>query len=74
VNRAALARVVDNPDLAWAILSKSGATYAVVHEDIYLNGNGLRVSQWLRDHGAREVAAAGTDRVFELPPTIIRGD
>jgi hypothetical protein len=74
VNRAALARALDNPGLAWAILSKSGATHAVVHEGIYLNGNGLRVSQWLRDHGAREVAAAGTDRIFELPPPTIRGD
>jgi hypothetical protein len=68
VNRAGLGRVLDDPDTAWRVLASSGATHAIVHEGIYLDGNGARVSNWLRTHGARQVAAAGEDVLFELPP------
>jgi hypothetical protein len=68
VNRAALGRVLDDPATAWRVLASSGATHAIVHEDIYPAGGGARVSAWLAANGAREVAAFGTDRLFELPP------
>jgi hypothetical protein len=73
VNRAALGRVLDDPDTAWRVLSASGATHAVVHEDVFPAGSGARVSAWLSAHGAREVAAFGQDRLFELsPPRVAR--
>jgi hypothetical protein len=68
VNRAGLGRVLDDPAAAWRVLAGSGATHAIVHEDIFLKGDGARVSAWLASHGAREVAAFGADRLFELPP------
>jgi hypothetical protein len=68
VNRAGLGRVLDDPASAWRVLAASGATHAIVHEDIFLKGDGARVSAWLASHGAREVAAFGADRLFELPP------
>jgi hypothetical protein len=69
VNRAGLGRVLHDPDTAWRVLAASGATHAVVHEDVFPAGQGARVSAWLLSHGAREVAAAGADRLFELPPS-----
>ncbi len=68
VNRAGLGRVLDDPAAAWRVLAASGATHAIVHEDVFLKGDGARVSAWLASHGAREVAAFGADRLFELPP------
>jgi len=68
VNRAGLGRVLEDPDTAWRVLAASGATHAIVHEDVYPAGGGARVSAWLASHGAREVAAFGADRLFELPP------
>jgi hypothetical protein len=68
VNRAGLGRVLDDPDTAWRVLASSGATHAIVHEGIYRDGNGGRVSAWLRAHDAREVVVFGEDRLFELPP------
>jgi hypothetical protein len=68
VNRAGLGRVLDDPETAWRVLSASGATHAIVHEGIYLDGGGARVSEWLRARGAREMAVFGDDRLFELPP------
>jgi len=68
VNRAGLGRVLEDPDTAWRVLATSGATHAIVHEDIYLDGNGARVSSWLRAHGSRQVAASDEDVLFELPP------
>jgi len=68
VNRAGLGRVLDDPDTAWRVLASSGATHVIVHEGIYQEGRGARVSAWLVAHGAREIAAFGEDRLFELPP------
>jgi len=68
VNRAALGRVLDDPATAWRVLAASGATHAIVHEDVYPAGKGATVSAWLVSHGAREVAGSGADRLFELPP------
>jgi hypothetical protein len=73
VNRAALGRVLDDPDTAWRVLAASGATHAIVHEDVFPAGSGARVTAWLRANGAREVAAFGQDRLFELsPPRVAR--
>ena len=68
VNRAGLGRVLEDPDTAWRVLAASGATHAIVHEEVYPAGSGARVSAWLVSHGAREVAVFGADRLFELPP------
>ena len=73
VNRAGLGRVLEDADTAWRVLSTSGATHAIVHEDVFPDGDGARVSAWLTAHGAREVAASGQDRLFELPlPRVAR--
>jgi hypothetical protein len=71
VNRAALGRVLDDPATAWRVLASSGATHAIVHEAVYPAGDGARVSSWLAGHGARQVAAFGPDRLFELPPPMV---
>ena len=68
VNRAGLGRVLEDADTAWRVLAASGATHAIVHEDVFPEGDGARVSAWLAAHGAREVAAFGRDHLFELPP------
>jgi len=51
---------------AWTALLASGATHAVVHEDRFEDRSGRRVSDWLRESGAHEVATFQTDRVFQL--------
>jgi hypothetical protein len=71
VNRAALGRVLDDPATAWRVLASSGATHVIVHEAVYPAGGGARVSSWLAAHGARQVAAFGPDRLFELPPPMV---
>jgi len=71
VNQAGLRRPLDHPDTAWRVLAASGATHAIVHEGVFTAGDGARVSAWLVSHGAREVAAFGEDRLFELPPPAV---
>jgi hypothetical protein len=66
-NQAALSRVIERPEAAWAALSASGATHAIVHEKTYPRRRRRTVSRWLRHHGAREIARFGTDHVFVLP-------
>lgn len=51
---------------AWRAVQASGATHVVVHEGDYAAGQGAAVSAWLRESGAREVAAFGTDRLFAV--------
>lgn len=58
---------LSDPDRAWQALTRSQARFVVVHEGSYAGNRGARISAWLRAGGAREVAAFGTDRVFELP-------
>jgi hypothetical protein len=50
----------------WQTLLGSGATHVIVHEAAFTGDRGRDVSDWLRRHGAREVAAAGADRLFEI--------
>jgi hypothetical protein len=59
--------VATRPDRAWQAISASSATHVIVHEASYANDGGLRLSDWLRTRGAREVAVFGSDRVFETP-------
>ena len=58
--------VATRPDRAWQAIAGSTATHAIVHEASYTGGGGRAVSLWLQSRGAREVAAFGSDRVFEL--------
>jgi len=51
---------------AWTALRSSGATHVIVHEDGFLDRDGVQVSDWLRRFGAREIAAVQHDRVFQL--------
>lgn len=60
--------VFEAPDRAWWTLDRSGATHVIVHEWAFRSTErGKRVSQWLRDNGAVEVAATENDRLFRLP-------
>jgi hypothetical protein len=56
----------DRPERAWRAVIDSTATHAIVHQASYANDGGVRIADWLRANGAREVAAFGGDRVFEL--------
>ena len=61
-----LRRPLNAPDLAWQTLVESGATHAVVHENLYLNREGQAISRWLTNHGARQIATFDGDTVFQL--------
>jgi len=50
---------------AWSALVGSGATHAVVHEGDD-ERRGPIISEWLRRSGAKEIAAFGTDRLFQI--------
>ena len=62
---ARLAHVPGADADAWDALMSSGATHAIVHPDVDVNG-GATMSQWLQRHGAREIALPGSDRLFQL--------
>jgi len=56
------------PEAAWEALAHSGATHALVHEASFAGDHGRRMSDWLRSHGASEVAAhAGQAASAERP-------
>jgi hypothetical protein len=59
--------IATRPDRAWQAIAASAATHAIVHEASYANDGGSHLSAWFRTRGAREVAAFGSDRVFEIP-------
>ena len=54
-------------DRAWQALVETRATHAIVHEAAYAGDRGPRMSAWLRSRGAREIAAFGPDRIFQIP-------
>jgi len=66
--KEALSGVPSQPGRAWAAVTASTATHAVVHESFYAGDRGANLSNWLRQNGAREIAVFGTDRVFVLRP------
>ncbi len=51
---------------AWNALLSSGATHAIVHEDAFLDDEGIETSAWLRRSGAHEIIVLQRDRVFQL--------
>jgi hypothetical protein len=51
---------------AWSALLSSGATFAIVHERAYPPGEEHRVSDWLRQSGARQYYTFGGDVLFQL--------
>jgi hypothetical protein len=53
-------------DKALIALRGTGATHALVHESAFKAGLGPQISEWLRQNGARELGASGTDRLFQL--------
>ncbi len=61
-----LGDALGDPDRAWQALVRSGATHAIVHEASFAGGRGRDISAWLHGHGAREIAAFDSDRVFDL--------
>jgi hypothetical protein len=63
----ALEDVLKRPEQGWQLVSGTGATHVIVHEAFYSGERGLLVSQWLRNHAARELATFESDHVFELP-------
>jgi hypothetical protein len=65
--RGALQDIAARPDLAWAELSASGATHAVVHGAAYRGNQAGATEAWLRRHGATAIQRFGSDTVFALP-------
>jgi len=63
----ALKDVGTRPDRAWDAVVNSSASHAVVHEGSFTGERGRHFGDWLREHGAEQVAVFGTDRVFALP-------
>jgi len=55
------------PERAWTALRNSRATHVIVHESYYAGDAGPRISAWLRANGVQEIAAFGSDRVFQIP-------
>jgi len=62
----ALQDALERPDRAWAALTATGASYAIVHEGSYAAERGQEISNWLRAHGAREIATFQADRIFRV--------
>ncbi len=54
------------PEPAWQALVASQASHVIVHEAFYAEDRGPRVSEWLRSHGAQELAVFGSDRIFRI--------
>ena len=71
---AALLQAPTQPETAWAALTASGATHVLNHEDAWRRPLGPPVSDWLASHGARRIASAGGDVLFELPAAEHRND
>ncbi len=63
----ALEQVASDPGTAWKTLRGTPATHVMVREGAYLNGEGVRLEQWLEGHGARRIARAGPDALYALP-------
>jgi hypothetical protein len=65
---AALGGTTVDAERAWTALGAAGATAVIVHEGAYLDGGGARLSNALRQRGARELARDGSDVLFALVP------
>ena len=64
----ALQDILIRPDRAWSVLHQTvRPTHILVHETYYEGDRGRRVSEWVHQHGAREIATFGGDRLFQFP-------
>jgi hypothetical protein len=54
------------PEPAWQALTATQASHAIVHEAFYTENRGRQISEWLRTHGAQELAVFGSDRIFQI--------
>jgi hypothetical protein len=55
-----------DPDAAWRALLASRATHVLVHEGAYPMSRREMVANWLRDRGAVEIMADGTNKLFRV--------
>ncbi len=60
--------ILAEPEQAWHAVLETRATHIVVHEGSYAEGRGRLISAWAAAHGAREVGAFDSDRVFAVTP------
>jgi hypothetical protein len=63
----ALSDITRFPDVGLEALRGYGTTHVIVHEGAYLDDEGARFSEWLREHHAAEVSRRDRDVMFELP-------
>jgi hypothetical protein len=66
VTRVAWLAPVHLEPKAWRVLLSSGATHAIVHEGVQAGEGGSTASDWLRQHGARDIGVFENDRLFHL--------
>jgi hypothetical protein len=59
--------ILARPDAAWKAVLDSHATHIIVHEGSYAGDRGPLISQWAVAHGAAELGAFGSDRIFAVP-------
>jgi hypothetical protein len=45
----------------------SHASHIIVHEGSYAGDRGRLISEWAVAHGAEELGAFGSDRIFAVP-------
>jgi hypothetical protein len=72
VNQRRLARIPERPGRSWQALMDSGATHLIVHEGSFARGRGAEISAWLVGQGARDMGMWEEDRLFELPPRVLK--
>jgi hypothetical protein len=57
---------LSEPRESWEAVWRSGATHVIVHESLFLDSDGARVSTWLERNG--------TDRLYLMPPRSLIAD
>jgi len=59
-------RVGQHSDAAWRALRDAGTTHVIVHEQALNAAEGQRISQWLADHFAVEIARFNDDVLYDV--------
>lgn len=62
----AFSLIPTDAEAPWRALVGTRATHVLVHEAAFPEGRQQQVADWLRTHGAVEVLADGTDKLFTL--------
>jgi hypothetical protein len=62
-----LKEILASPDEAWRTVLETRATHIIIHEGSYAGDRGQLIGAWAVSHGAREVGAFGSDRLFTVP-------